>query len=89
MFRDADLFAREWRKLLRAHAVEAYSKASSAGVPEAKLRAEVVALLAAAADARGLVRGNAGVGQRFEFRVDRYRGAALGYESRVVHVAIL
>ena len=39
VFRDASLFAREWRKLLRAYAVEAYAQPSGAPASEAKQRA--------------------------------------------------
>jgi len=35
------------------------------------------------------VRGNAGVGQVFEFKLGRQRGAALTYDGGLVHAAIL
>jgi hypothetical protein len=89
VFRDASLFAREWRKLLRAHAVEAYSRSSGAPAPEAKLRAELQRVLTLATMAAGLIHGNAGVGQVFEFKLQNYRGSALGYEGSIVHAAIL
>jgi len=89
VFRAPDLFAREWRKLLRAHAVEAYGLPAISPVPEDKLRTELRGLLGAAAMVSGSARGNAGVGQLFEFRLGRYRGAALGHEGAVVHAAIL
>jgi ARG and Rhodanese-Phosphatase-superfamily-associated Protein domain len=89
VFNSPALFARQWTKLLRAHTVGAYAAASSPAVSEAKLRATLEALLAAVGTAPGSVRGNAGVGQIFEFGVERYRGAALSYEGRIVHVAIL
>ena len=89
VFREPGLFAREWRKLLRAHAVEAYGRPAILPVPEDKLRAELRGLLAAAAAVSGSARGNAGVGQLFEFRLGRYRGAALAHEGAVVHAAIL
>ena len=89
VFREPDLFAREWRKLLRAHAVEAYGRPTIAPAPEDKLRAELRGVLGAAGLVNGTVRGNAGVGQLFEFRLGRYRGAALGHEGLVVHAAIL
>jgi hypothetical protein len=89
VFRDAGLFAREWRKLLRAYAVEAYAKPAAAPAPEAAQRAELQRLLARAAAATGVLRGNAGVGQVFEFVVERHRGAALGHERTIVHAAIL
>ena len=88
VFGSSTLFARQWTKLLRAHAVGAYAAPPAAG-SEAKLRGAVQALLAAAGAASGSVRGNAGVGQVFEFAVERYRGAALAYEGGIVHAAIL
>jgi len=89
VFSAPGLFARQWTKLLRAHAVGAYAAAPPTLPPEVKLRATLQALLAAAGPAPGSVRGNAGVGQIFEFGVERYRGAALAYESGIVHAAIL
>ncbi len=89
LFHAPSLFAREWPKLLRAHAVEAYRQPRPAEWPEAKLRARVEGLLAAAARTEGTLRGNAGVGQLFEFRLDQAQGAALTFEGRAVHTAIL
>ena len=89
LFRDSGVFARQWRKLLRAHAVEAYGKPPLTAAPEAKLRAELDALLGAATDAPGMVRGNAGIGQVFEFKLGRHRGVALTYDGGLVHAAIL
>ena len=89
LFHSPGLFAREWPKLLRAYAVETYQKMLPRDVPEVKLRAQVEALLAQAARVEGSVRGNAGVGQLFEFRVAGNRGAALLFEGRAIHTAIL
>jgi ARG and Rhodanese-Phosphatase-superfamily-associated Protein domain len=89
VFGSSTLFARQWTKLLRAHAVGAYAGAPTPAAAEAKLRAGVESLLTAAGSAPGSVRGNAGVGQIFEFAVERYRGAALAYEEGIVHAAIL
>jgi len=89
VFSSPGLFARQWTKLLRAHAVGAYATASSAPAPQAKLRATLQTLLAAAAAAAGSLRGNAGVGQIFEFSVEGYRGSALAHEAGIVHAAIL
>jgi ARG/rhodanese/phosphatase superfamily protein len=89
LFHSPGLFAREWPKLLRAYAVETYQKMPPRDVPEAKLRAHVEAVLAQAARVEGSVRGNAGVGQLFEFRVAGNRGAALLFEGRAIHTAIL
>lgn len=89
LFHAPGLFTREWPKLLRAHALEAYRKAPAPDLPEAKLRAHIEGLLAQAARVEGSLRGNAGVGQLFEFRAGSARGAALLYEGRAIHTAIL
>ncbi len=88
LFQDASLFAREWPKLLRAHAVEAYGRPAPE-VDERALRAQVEGLLRRSAAADGALRRSAGAGRLFEFRVDRARGSALVAESQVVHAAIL
>lgn len=88
VFRDPSLFGREWRKLLRAYAVEAYARPSAAPAPEGKQRAELHRVLSGSA-ASGLIHGNAGVGQVFEFKLEHHRGAALSYEGAIVHAAIL
>jgi hypothetical protein len=49
----------------------------------------VETLLRDAGRVEGSLRGNAGVGQLFEFSVERSRGAALLFEGSVVHLAIL
>jgi hypothetical protein len=89
LFHAPGLFAREWPKLLRAYAVETYRKMLPMDVSEAKLRAHVEGLLTHAARVEGSMRGNAGVGQLFEFRVAGGRGAALLFEGRAIHTAIL
>jgi hypothetical protein len=89
VFREPALFAREWRKLLRAYAVEAYAGPSTALPPDKQYRAEVERLLSRAAVASGVIRSNVGVGQIFEVRLERFRGAALSYEGGIVHAAIL
>jgi hypothetical protein len=89
LFSDAGLFARQWPKLLRAHALDAYRVPDHALVDEAWTRRRVDELLQAAARAEGTVRGNAGVGSLFEFRVPGGHGAALVAEGRVVHAAVL
>jgi len=61
LFGEPALFGRQWPKLLRAQAVEAYRT----------------------------LRTNAGVGQLFECRLDAHRGAALVYDGRMMHAAIL
>src|SRR5262249_46625507 len=89
VFRDASLFAREWRKLLRAHAVEAYGRSSGAPGAEGKQRAELQRMLTAATMAAGLIHANAGVGRVFEFKLSDHRGTALGHDGAIVHAAIL
>ena len=89
LFHAPALFAREWPKLLRAHAVEAFRQATPSAWAEATLRARAEELLGKAARTEGTLRGNAGVGQLFEFRLDRAQGAALTFEGRAVHTAIL
>ena len=89
LFHDPGLFAREWPKLLRAQALDAYRRPIAPGWDEGRLRKRVEEVLGAAAKAEGILRGNAGVGQLFEFRVDGLRGAALLVDGRVVHTAIL
>ena len=86
--RTSDLFAREWRKLLRAHAVDVYRRPAILPMPEDKLRGEV-ARCSAPRFGRRRVRGNPGVGRLFEFKLGQYRGAALAYEGGIVHAAIL
>jgi len=89
LFHAPSLFGREWPKLLRAHAVEAYRCPPAPDTLESKLRAQVEGTVAQAAKVEGALRGNAGVGQLFEFRVAAGRGAALLFEGRAVHTAIL
>jgi len=87
-FHSPSLFGREWPKLLRAYALDAYGGAALAwDEPAARKRLE--ALLRSAADLGGSQHGNAGGGSLFEFGIDRYRGAALVFERQVLHVAIL
>ena len=89
VFADPGLFAREWPKLLRAHAVEAYDRRGVEPRADARaLRARVAELLRAAAAAEGVLRRGAGVGRLFEFRVAGGRGAALVAEGQVVHAAL-
>jgi len=89
LFHSPSLFGREWPKLLRAHAVEAYRHPAAQDFAESKLRAQVEGMLSQAARVEGSLRGNAGVGQIFEFRLAAGRGAALAYEGRTIHTAIL
>jgi hypothetical protein len=89
LFHAPSLFGREWPKLLRAHAVEAYRRSPAPDTLESKLRAQVEATIGQAAKVEGTLRGNAGVGQLFEFRAPAGRGAALLFESRAIHTAIL
>ena len=89
LFHSPSLFTREWPKLLRAHALEAYGKALAPDVSEVQRRAQVQDLLTQGSRAEGSLRGNAGVGQLFEFRAGPSRGVALLFEGRVIHTAIL
>lgn len=89
LFQDPDLFAREWPKLLHAHAVETFGSPRADTPNERKVRLRVLSVLERAARAKGTLRRNAGVGQLFEFRVDRFRGSALVAESQVIHAAIV
>ena len=89
LFQDPGLFAREWGKLLRAHAIDTYGLPSPGKADEPRLRSRVADLLGQAARVEGTLRRNAGVGQLFEFRVEAFRGSALAAEGQVVHAAIL
>jgi len=87
-FHAPGLFAHEWPKLLRAYALDAYGVAAGAW-DEAAGRARTDGLLRAAARVEGAARGSVGSGRLFEFTLDGRRGAALLFESRAIHVAIL
>ncbi|HEX9409871.1 MAG TPA: DUF6569 family protein, partial [Methylomirabilota bacterium] len=89
LFHSPSLFTREWPKLLRAHAVEAYRLPPTKDSPDASLPAQIEKLLAQAARAEGAVRRNAGDGLLFEFQVGSSRGVSLIYDGRVVHTVIL
>jgi hypothetical protein len=88
-FFDPSLFSREWPKLLRAHALEAFRQPVPGELDERGLRGRVEEVLRAAAKSEGSQRTNAGVGQLFEFRLEALRGSALLFERRVIHAAIL
>jgi hypothetical protein len=88
LFHDASLLAKQWRKLLRAHALDAYNHPAS-GADEKRLRSRVEDLLLNGSRAEGVLRGNAGVGQIFETRLDGLRASALVFDGRVPHAAIL
>lgn len=87
-FHSPSLFAREWPKLLRAYALDAYGIAPGAW-DEAAGRARTDGLLRAAGRVEGGVRGSVGAGRLFEFTLDGRRGAALLFESHAIHLAIL
>jgi hypothetical protein len=87
-FHAPGLFAREWPKLLRAYALDAYGVTAGAW-DEAAGRARTDGLLRAAARVEGGARGSVGAGRLFEFTLDGRRGAALLFESQAIHVAIL
>lgn len=88
VFHTADLFGREWPKLLGAYALDAY-RAPAGAWDEAAARARAEGLLRAAARIDGARRLNAGTGQLFEFALDGRHGAALLFGDRAIHVAIL
>ncbi len=87
-FHSAGLFAREWPKLLRAYALDAYGVARGAW-DETAARARTDGLLRAAARVEGSLRESVGAGRLFEFTLDGRRGAALLFEGQAIHVAIL
>jgi len=89
LFHSTSLFTREWPKLLRAHAVEAYRLAPSQASPDRSLPAQIEKLLAQAASAEGSLRRNAGDGLLFEFQVGSSRGVSLVFDGRAVHTVIL
>lgn len=88
VFHAPDLFAREWPKLLRAYALDAY-RPSPGAWDEKAARGRVEGLLRQAARVEGGLRANAGAGRLFEFTLDGRRGAALLFEGRAIHLAIL
>ena len=89
LFHDPGLFARQWAKLLRAQALDAYRRPHEHQPEARRLRDRVEEILARVAKAEGALRGNAGVGHLFEFRVDPQRGSALVFEGHVIHAAVL
>ncbi len=88
-FSDPGLFRREWPKLLRAYAVEAYRRPTEDAPDVAKLRGQIEALLRDAAAVKGEWRSTPGMGGLFEFRLEALRGSALVVEGGIVHVAIV
>jgi hypothetical protein len=92
LFHEAALFARVWPKLLRAHALEAYGRPARGGglvgPGEGAGRARLRDLFAGIVAAEGRHRGNAGVGHLFEFSLSQFRGAALLFEGRILHLAV-
>ena len=88
VFHSPGLFSREWPKLLRAYALDAYGRAPS-GWDETAGRARTEGLLRGAAGVPGTLRGNAGAGRLLEFSLDGRRGAALVFEGAVIHLAIV
>jgi hypothetical protein len=87
-FHDANLFGREWRKLVRAQLLESYGAPAPLKLGDDETRQRARAFLGAVAGSQGSARGNAGVGQLFEFRGKDFRGTALDHEGRVVHLAV-
>lgn len=89
LFFDPGLFAREWPKLLRAQALEAYRRAHQPWPDVPGLRARVEEILGRAAKAEGGLRTGAGAGHLFEFHLEGLRGSALIFDGRIVHAALL
>jgi hypothetical protein len=89
LFHSTSLFTREWPKLLRAHAVEAYRLPTRKDAPDASLPGQIEKLLGQAARAEGSARRNAGDGLLFEFQAGSSRGVSLVYDGRIVHTVIL
>jgi hypothetical protein len=89
VFQQSDLFAREWGKLLRAHAVEAHRQAERPDVGEAALRQRVKEVLGRAGATSPAAHVNAGAGEVLQWTQEALRGAALVFEGRAVHTAIL
>lgn len=89
LFFESGVFAREWPKLLRAHALDAYRQQGRPESDEGALRGRVEEILQAAAKAEGGLRTGAGAGHLFEFHLERLRGSALIFDGRIVHAALL
>lgn len=89
LFFEPGLFARQWPKLLRAQALDGYGRGTGSDGDDAAARERVEELLRAAAKVEGSLRSNAGVGRLFEFRASGQRGAALVFDGRVMHAAIV
>jgi hypothetical protein len=89
LFFGRELFGREWPKLLRAQALEAFGLGEPAHVDDRRMRARVEEVLRAAASAEGTPQESPGVGELFAFRLPAHRGAALLFEGRVIHLAVL
>jgi len=87
-FGAAGLFGREWPKLLRAYALEAYGK-TPGGWDEAAGRARAEGLLRGAGRVPGTLRTNPGAGRILEFALDGRHGAALLFEGAMIHLAII
>jgi hypothetical protein len=88
-FYDPDLFRREWPKLLRAHAVEAYRRSNRDAPESAELRGRLEAILRETAAVKSDWRSTPGIGKLFEFRLEARRGSALVVDGGVVHMAIV
>ncbi|HEV8310935.1 MAG TPA: DUF6569 family protein [Methylomirabilota bacterium] len=89
LFFEPDLFAREWPKLLRAQALDAYGRPEAPDPDQGPARARAEDLLRAAATIEGTLHANAGAGRVFEYRAAGQQGSALLFEGRVMHAVIL
>jgi hypothetical protein len=89
LFFEPGLFARQWPKLLRAQTLDVYGRPAGPDGDDGAARGLVEETLALAVKAPGTHRGNAGVGQLFEYRPGGRRGSAILFDGRVLHAAIL
>ncbi len=89
LFEDTGLFAREWPKLLHAHAIETYGRPPHLRGEEERMRSWLEGLLRRSATVKGTLRRSAGAGELFEFQVDQFRGSALVAKGQVVHAALV
>jgi hypothetical protein len=89
LFSDGGLFTREWPKLLRAQALDTYGVGEPSGADPRQMRLRVEELLRAAARTGSTIQGSPGAGELLAFQLTGYRGAALLFEGRAIHVAVL
>jgi hypothetical protein len=87
---ESGLFARVWPKLLRAAIVDTFVAPPAAGpAGDQELHDALTGLLKLLTTTKGARHTNTGVGSIFEARMGRHLAAALIFESRVVHLAVV